>query len=162
MREAFTSENILFNGLNDPVYISGLRISNDHMRTENFVEVVISNDNHWVCITGSGEDSSNAQDISLFDSMRRLQIDKRLGTTCSLITVRSRLEKGYLIFRVHKTQKQRAQYCGYFALANAMALCTGLIPEMLVFAEISLREHFINIMYNSVGGTVLRLVSQNR
>ena len=103
MREAFTSENILFNGLNDPVYISGLRISNDHMRTENFVEVVISNDNHWVCITGSGEDSSNAQDISLFDSMRRLQIDKRLGTTCSLITVRSRLEKGWdLRFSSHR------------------------------------------------------------
>ena len=42
---------------------------------------------------------------------------------------------------------QKANLCGYFSLANAMALCFGLDPEELIFAENAIRDHFINIMF---------------
>jgi len=81
----------------------------------------------------------DGHDLSLFDSMSRRSIDPQLGTLTSLICERSMLAKGYLTYRV---------FYGYFALANAMALCIGLNPEDLVFTETDLRDHFIRIMYH--------------
>ena len=86
--------------------------------------------------------------IGLFDSNRRSSIDVQLGTSCSLILERERLGKGYITFKLRKTQIQRQSLCGYFALANAMAFCNGLDPEMLIFNERELKEHFIQIIYH--------------
>jgi len=147
IREYFESQNTAYFGLNDPIVLAGLRIGNINMRAENFVEVLNSSRNHWVCVAG-GLAFPN-QDICLFDSMTRSSIDPQLGTTCSLIVVPTRLAKGNLIFRIQKVGKQRRSFCGYYALANAMAICLGLDPEQLIFDELQLREHFINIIHHN-------------
>jgi len=139
--------DIEFQGLRDPTVLTALRINNINIRLENYVEVLNSNNNHWVCVS-AGLNISN-EDICLFDSMSRNVIDRQLGTTCSLITVLTRLEKGHLIFRNQKVSRQQGHFCGYFALANAMALCLGLDPESLIFDENQLQNHFINIVYHN-------------
>lgn len=144
LKEYLKSNQIKMNGLNDPAYLTGLLISKNHVRTEPFVEIICSNENHWVCVA-VGLNQSNV-DISLYDSLSRREIDAHLGSLCSLISVKERLQKGFLTFEVQNTQKQRKNYCGYYALACAMALCLGLDPEYLEFNENELREHFIGIM----------------
>jgi len=143
----FDSQNTAYFGLDDPIALAALRINNENMRAENFVQIVNSSRNHWVCVAG-GLDFID-QDICLFDSMTRSSIDRQLGTTCSLLVVPERLVKGNLIFKIQKVGKQRGSFCGYYALANAMALCIGLDPEGLIFDETQLREHFINIIYHN-------------
>jgi len=147
IKEFLEINNIVFQGLRDPTVLTALRTDNINMRKDNFVEVVFSNNNHWVCVA-AGLNIAD-EDICLFDSMSRNVIDVQLGTTCSLLTVLPRLEKGHLIFRMQKVSRQRRNFCGYFALANAMALCLGLDPESLIFEENQLRNHFINIIYNN-------------
>jgi len=117
------------------------------MRQENFVEVLNSNNNHWVCVA-AGLNIAN-EDIFLFDSMSRNVIDRQLGTTCSLLDVLPRLKKGHLIFRNQKVSRQRERFCGYFALANAIALCLGLDPERNVFDENQIQNHFIDKVYRN-------------
>jgi hypothetical protein len=147
IREYLNANNIEFQGLNDPTVLTALRTDNLNMRQENFVEVLNSNNNHWVCVAAGL--NIGDEDLCLFDSMSRREIDTQLGTTCSLITVLPRLEKGHLIFRIQKVSKQRATFCGYFALANAMALCLGLDPETLIYDENRLRDHYISIIYHN-------------
>ncbi len=153
IKEYLNANNIRFQGLNDPTVLTALRTDNINMRQENFVEVLNSNNNHWVCVA-AGLNIGN-EDLCLFDSMPRREIDTELGTTCSLITTLPRLEKGHIIFRVQKVSKQRANFCGYFALANAMAICLGLDPETLIYDENQLRNHFISIIYHNQPVTML-------
>jgi len=145
IKEYFYTNNIEFQGLRDPTVLTALRTDNLNMRQDNFVEVLFSNNNHWVCVA-AGLKIAN-EDLCLFDSMPRKKIDSQLGTTCSLISALTRLEKGHLIFKIQKVSKQRASFCGYFALANAMALCLKLDPESLIYDEDELRNHFINIIF---------------
>ncbi len=147
IKEYLEINNIEFQGLRDPTVLTALRTDNINMRHENFVEVLFSNNNHWVCVA-AGLNIAN-EDICLFDSMSRNVIDVQLGTTCSLLTALPRLEKGHLIFRNQNVTKQRRHFCGYFALANAMALCLGLDPERIIFEENQLRNHFINIIFKN-------------
>ncbi len=112
----------------------------------------MSNSNHWVCVaSGLPMEPTNEPDVDifLFDSIPRTHIDAQLGTTCALMLNQDRLRnKSNLTFRIQKVQEQKSDLCGYYALANAMALCLGLDPEMLVFNESDLREHFISVMYD--------------
>ncbi len=147
MRDYFYLNNITFRGLNDPVLLSGLRINNINMRNEHFVEVVNSGNNHWVTISAGSQ--FDEHDVCLFDSLPRHAIDSQLGTTASLLTIRSRLDKGYLMFKVQNVQSQKSDLCGYFALANAMALCVGLDPERLLYTENDIKNHYINIMFHN-------------
>ncbi len=147
MRDYLELNNITFRGLNDPVLITGLRINSINMRNEHFVEIVNSGNNHWVTISAGSQ--FDQHDICLFDSMPRQSIDTQLGTTASLLSHQSRLEKGHLIFQVQNVQSQKSDLCGYFALANAMALCVGLDPERLLFTENEIKNHFINIMFHN-------------
>lgn len=147
LKHYLKSNQVKINGLNDPAYLTGLHISNTHMKTEPFVEIICSNGNHWVCIA-AGLNRSTA-DISLYDSLPRREIDPQLGSLCSLISVNERLQKGFLTFEVKNIQNQKKNFCGYYALAFAMALCLGLDPELLEFNENELREHFIGIMFKN-------------
>ena len=38
-------------------------------------------------------------------------------------------------------------FCGFFALANAVTLCEGLDPEKLHFDQIEIRNHYCDIVY---------------
>ena len=58
------------------------------------------------------------------------------------------LEKGHIIFRSRKVQIQNRSYCGYFALANTMAICMNLDPEKISFDEEAIKKHFIDIMFH--------------
>lgn len=148
MKDYFNLIQIDFNGLNDPLLTTSLRFHRrDNLRKESFVEVLNSGHNHWVTVASGLP--FDGQDVCLFDSMPRRNIDPQLGTTTSLLCDLSRLEKGFLIFRVQNIQTQKNQRCGYFALANAMALCNGLNPENLIFSENAIRDHFINIMFHN-------------
>ena len=134
------------NGLEDPLFIS-----NDFGRikkTEYFIRVVISNNNHWVCIAGGiyGDDDEE-EDIFLFDSSPRNVIDKVLGENIGNCLTNRRKSKGKILIRLQNTQKQQDCFCGYFALANATALCFGIDPETLLFDELAIRQHFIDCVY---------------
>jgi len=96
MKEYFYTNNIEFQGLRDPTVLTALRI--DNMRQDNFVEVLLSNNNHWVCVA-AGLNIAN-EDLCLLDSMSRRKIDSQLETTYSLISALTRLEKGHLIFKI--------------------------------------------------------------
>ncbi len=147
MRDYLNLNNILFSGLNDPIVLTSLRIDGENRRNDHFVEILNSGNNHWVTVAAGLP--FDRQDVCLYDSMSRNSIDVQLGTLTSLICNRSRLEKGYLIYRLQHVQTQKRNLCGYFALANAMALSMGLDPEELIFDENSLKEHFINIMFHN-------------
>ncbi len=144
IKEYLYTNNIEFQGLRDPTVLTALRTDNLNMRQDDFVEVLFSNNNHWVCVA-AGLNIAN-EDLCLFDSLSRRKIDTQLGTTCSLITALTRLEKGHLIFKIQKVSKQRASFCGYFDLSNAIALCLKLDPESLIYDEDQLRNHFKNII----------------
>ncbi len=152
LKEYNSNHGIKVNGLTDPALIASLPLRDDYARPNKFIEVVMSNSNHWVCVaSGLPMDPADGPDvdISLFDSMPRTYIDAQLGTTCALMVSQDRLRnKSHLTFRVPTVQEQKSDLCGYYALANAMALCLGLDPEMLVFNESDLREHFISVMFD--------------
>ena len=150
LKEYNIKNNIYVEGLNDPIFLQSLRISNVDHRHDSFVEVLMSRDNHWVCLErGILERKDNGlEDISLYDSMHRSSIDTQLGSQCYLILPHKTLEKGKLVFRSRKIQKQNRSYCGYFALANAMAICMNIDPEKISFDEKAIKGHFIDIMFH--------------
>ena len=148
LNEYNLNNGIKVNGLTDPVILASLRTRDDCMRSDDFIEFVCSYNNHWVCVASGSPMYPTNVGICLFDSMARTHIDTELGTTCSLITSCDRLKKGFLRFRMQKVQQQNASLCGYYALANAIALCLGLDPGMLEFTESDLREHFIEVVYH--------------
>jgi hypothetical protein len=81
----------------------------------------------------------------LFDSMARSEIDDFLGQNTANILIAERKAKGYtcIVYRLQKTQKQKAYYCGYFPPFFVAAICYDLDPELLLFDEHELRKHFI-------------------
>lgn len=147
LKEFNNRENILVNGLNDPIYIESLKIRDNYKRKDSFVEVMFSRGNHWVCVeSGILNKEKGKGIITIFDSMSRTSIDNMLGTNCSLIVPKNFVEDNQLIFRVAKTQNQKNTFCGYFALAYTMAICLDIDPEGIYFDEEDIRDHFINVM----------------
>ena len=73
--------------------------------------------------------------MCLLDSSSRVKIDQELGTAIAQVLPPDALKKGYIVFKLLKTQKQASCVCGYFALAFATALCFGLDPETLFFDQ---------------------------
>ena len=75
-------------------------------------------------------------------------LDKELSRT-----IRGTLgffENEKIIIEWKKNQMQSGVWqCGYFSLANAMAPCLDLKPEELIFDELVLRSHFIDIVFGN-------------
>ena len=132
------------NGLEDPVVMTN-DLSHIKKR-DDFIHVVISNNNHWVCVASGFEFGDvDRNDICLFDSSPRHSIDKTLEKNIGKLLPTKR--KGKVMIRLQNTQKQQECFCGYFALANATALCYGLDPEELIFDEYAIRQHYIDCVY---------------
>ena len=131
------------NGLEDPLMIKYFK---NNKKTEDFVRVMISNDNHWVCVAGGLYNGQ--EDVCLFDSSPRASIDHVLGQNIANVVTDRIKSKRFIRIRLLNTQKQQACFCGYFALANATALCYGLDPERILFNENEIRKHFIDCVYN--------------
>jgi hypothetical protein len=131
-------------------------------RTEGFIQVVLSNNNHWVCIVGGL--AIDKEDVCLFDSMSRSSIDKTLEKQIrNLIIPESKNPrvKESIVVRLQNTQQQTACFCGYYALANAAALCYGLDPELLLFDQIAIRQHFIDCVYKKNKATMFPYTMKN-
>ena len=151
LKEFNQAKKITVNGLNDPIYLSqSYLVNHTHQRKESFVEVIFSRGNHWICIESGILNKDNEKGIiSIFDSMSRTSIDNMLGTQCSLIVPTNFVKNNLLTFRVAKTQNQKFDFCGYFALAYAMAICLDINPENIYFDENDIRNHYIDVMLNN-------------
>jgi len=147
LRKEFKSR---VNGLEDPLMITHENYMKKYFNTikkaDDFVRVMISNDNHWVCVAG-GLQLDN-EDVCLFDSSPRHGIDKILGKNIANVVSERVKSRGVIRVRLQNTQKQQECFCGYFALANATALCYGIDPERILFDEYEIRQHFIDCVYN--------------
>ena len=132
------------NGLEDPILVKNQPYSLP--KHEVFVRVVISRDNHWVCIVGG--QFIEGEDVCLYDSLSRIAIDCVLGETLAA-TVVIRDFATSLMVRLQRTQRQKENVCGFFALANATAICYGIDPEMIMFDEVEIREHYIGIVFDN-------------
>ena len=107
---------------------------------------MISNNNHWVCVAG-GLQMEN-EDVCLYDSSPRYSIDSILGKNIANVVSDRVKSRGVIRVRLQNTLKQQECFCGYFALANATASCYGIDPEMILFDEYEIRQHFIDCVYN--------------
>jgi hypothetical protein len=138
------------NGLEDPLMITHenymKKYFNTIKKTDDFVRVMISNNNHWVCVAG-GLQMEN-EDVCLYDSSPRYSIDSILGKNIANVVSDRVKSRGVIHVRLQNTQKKQECFCGYFALANATALCYGIDPEMILFDEYEIRQHFIDCVYN--------------
>ena len=110
--------------------------------TNDFIRIALSNNNHWVCIAGGL--CIEAEDICLFDSLFRDQIDIELVEA----TRKMFPDKKPIVFKIQDTQKQKKTLCGHFALAFCTALCFGLDPEEIYFDEKILIKHYISCLRN--------------
>ena len=128
--------------MEDPVVLT---YQPEHIEKHNkFIRVVLCRDfNHWVCIA-----RFNKPEIHLYDSSNRTNIDNLLGktviTTCNIIG----RNKREFIFKHITTTLQKETLCGFFAIANATALCFGLDPGLIEFDETDIKKHFVDIVYN--------------
>ena len=102
--------------------------------------VLCNNFNHWVCIARFYQN-----EIILYDSLPRKEIDYLLGKTVSNI---SDIQGDTILFKQILTTTQKEELCGYFALANATALCYGIDPGTIEFDENEIRNHLISIFFN--------------
>ena len=138
------------NGLEDPLMITHENYMKKYFKSikkaDDFIRVMISNDNHWVCVAGGlyVED----EDVCLYDSSPRNGIDNVLGKNLANVVSDRVKSRGVIRVRLQNTQKQQASFCGYFALANATAVCYGIDPERILFDENQIRQHFIDCVYN--------------
>ena len=80
LKEYNVKENIFIEGLNDPVVLQSLRINNVEQRHDSFVEIIMSRNNHWVCVERGvlNRIDDGPEDVSLYDSMFRTSVDKQL------------------------------------------------------------------------------------
>jgi hypothetical protein len=119
-------------GLEDPLILS--REPQRVAVLNRFVRVVISKAYHLVVVASCNTQFEKG-DIVLLDSSIRSKIDSDLGTVVAYTINPIIKTKGRIVFKLLKTQKQSSCVCGYFALANATALCYGFDPETLVFDQ---------------------------
>jgi hypothetical protein len=87
--------------------------------------------------------------VCLLDSSSRVKIDQELGTAIAQVLPPDALKKGYIVFKLLKTQKQASCVCGYFALAFASVLCFGLNPDTLFFDQEQLIQHYIDCVFHN-------------
>ena len=108
---------------------------------------MISNHNHWVCVVG-GLYIKN-EDVCLFDSMIRWEVDRQLGQQLKeLYPKDSRKNRNKIVVRIQRTQKQKSDLCGFFACAFATALCFQQDPERIEFNVDELCAHFVKCLKN--------------
>ena len=88
LKQHSTSNGIFVNGLHNPIELMSKKVIPS--RSESFVEILNSNQNHWVCVAAGIciED----EDVCLFDSMSRKSIDSQLGKTVADLVVTDRLK----------------------------------------------------------------------
>ena len=113
-------------------------------RTGDFVRVLLSDENHWVCVYG--KEAEEEAVVHLYDSLSRTKIDECLGEQVLNFLPLSRNDqetRNMVKFFVKNTSKQKRDLCGYFALAYAAALCFEQDPEELVFNEKQIISHFL-------------------
>lgn len=129
------------NGLEDPILVSH---SKRLQRTENFIRVMLAGENsdHWVCVRGINGI------IEIYDSLPRRDIDPVLLKNILNVLPDELKSKGIGEAVVKSVQRQKGQYCGYFALAFASSLCQGLNPEKLIFEETEIREHYFASIFH--------------
>lgn len=132
------------NGLEDPILVSH---SKRLQKTVNFVRVMLAgygsnSGDHWVCVRG------NNGIIEIYDSLPRTDIDPvLLKNILNVIPDELKLKKiGEAVIK--SVQRQKGQYCGYFALAFASSLCQGLNPENLIYDESEIREHYFKTIFH--------------
>ncbi len=123
------------NGLEDPLLFSSSSFI--FKKTDNFIRVLLSRGNHWVCLYG---DQSN--EVKLFDSLVRSKIDYSLGEA----TKNMLRTDDPIIFNVQSTQIQKYSVCGHYALAFATSLCFNIDPEKIYFCENNMIEHYIDCL----------------
>ena len=128
------------NGLEDPLLISHQPF--ELKQTNDFIRVVLSNNNHWVCLAGGL--CIETEDICLFDSLYRSKIDIELGEAAKKMFSK----KKQVIIRVQDTQKQKKTLCGHYALAFCTSLCFGIDPEEIFFDEEKLISHYVSCIKN--------------
>ena len=105
------------NGLEDPILFSCLNNFPCYSNPNHFIRITLSRTNHWVCLAAGL--LFKDEDICLFDSLKRKNIDIQLGEVVKKFFP----QKEKIIFRIQNNQKQRKDLCGHFALAFATALC---------------------------------------
>ena len=132
-------------GLEDPIVIcyTPEKIEKCHK----FYRAMLSNKNHWIVVAGGLQ--IQGVDLCIYDSAYRDLVEKDLGQTISKYLLPEITNKGYIIFKVPRVSLQKRTFCGYFCLANITALCFDLDPEKLHFDELELREHYIQIVFES-------------
>ena len=119
-------------GLDDPVVSKNLNIDDGK---EDYVQVVLSRNNHWICLKAKFD-----REIFLYDSLDRTEVDDPLKVAIEKMYT----PNGFIFIVFKRVQKQQKQLCGYFALAFATALCFQKNPEYMIFKEDLLIEHYIN------------------
>ena len=138
LKRAFGSQY----GLEDPLLLR--HFPEGVSKKKQFIRVLHSNRDHWVVLTTF---HSNPYNAILYDSYHRKSLDAELQFTIkNTLCLNENDERITIEWR--KTQMQSGRWqCGYYACANAMALCLGMRPEDLVLNESILREHFINVIF---------------
>ena len=120
------------NGLYHP-FVVGL--CSNEIKLDNFVQILHTNTNHWVCVS-----YTDGSIVNLFDSMRTLNIYKHVGQQ-TLHFFHNDCDK--ILFKVYFVQQQKGTTdCGLFAAAFATAICFGHDPTLLNFDQDSMRRHF--------------------
>ena len=113
-------------------------------KTRDWVRILYSN-NHWTCLASG---INNDDDISVFDSMSRKNVEETLGDQVARMLPTTIIEQPVIRFIVKKTQKQKRTLCGYFACAYATAICNRIDIEEIYFEEKNVIEHYINCINN--------------
>lgn len=130
-------------GLEDPLILAHFPCKIKKRKV--FIRILFDSANdHWVCLTTLGSEPGQA---FLYDSLKRTNITGELANTiCQTLPD----GEDRITIKVITAQEQTGNWqCGYFALANATALCFNLKPENLSFDENILRQHYIDMIINN-------------
>ena len=102
-----------------------------------FVQILNSNGNHWICISNLG---CKPGVVEVFDSMRtgEISIEVKEGIASIMCSSRAVIET---IFP-YVTQQVGSCDCGLFSLAYAYTICAREEPSTLVYSQTKLHKHF--------------------
>ncbi len=131
LREQFPLQQ----GLQDTLLVEQCRTY--HSGTNNFVQILYINGNHWVCTSNR---FSPAGAVDVFDCSTCSRNSRTLKRQLALI-----LQCPAASFCVRHIDVQRqngSSECGLFAIAFAYTLCLGLDPSTIRYDQAQMRTHY--------------------
>ena len=132
-------------GLEDPIILGDPKFMFEEGNSLPFVRVVHARKKkHWVCIC-SGCVINDKYEVIVFDSLASKEgigaIEENTDPEV-LNVIESIFPGGDFNIKTRKCQKQTKSLCGYYALANATALCARSDPTNYKYIEEEMPAHY--------------------